>query len=134
MDRMTSLAVFVTAVEAGSLAAAARRYKMTPAMAGRHLDSLEETLKARLLQRTTRRLHLTDVGRAYYQRSRRILEEFDEAQREAGELQASPQGALKIAVPTSFAALHLGAPIARYMREHPGIKVEMVANDRHVDL
>jgi DNA-binding transcriptional LysR family regulator len=134
MDRMTSLSVFTAAVEEGSLAAAARRYKMTPAMAGRHVDALEEALKARLLQRTTRRLHLTDVGRAYYQRSRRILEEFDEAQREAGELQASPQGSLKIAVPASFAALHLGGPIARYMRDHPGIRVETVVSDRYVDL
>jgi len=107
---------------------------MTPAMAGRHLDSLEGALKARLLQRTTRRLHLTDVGRAYYQRSRRILEEFDEAQREAGELQASPQGSLKIAVPASFGAMHLGGPIARYMRNHPGIRVETVVSDRYVDL
>ena len=131
---MTSLSVFAAAVEEGSLAAAARRYKMTPAMAGRHIDSLEEALKARLLQRTTRRLHLTDVGRVYYQRSRRILEEFDEAQREAGELQASPQGLLKIAVPASFAALHLGGPIARYMRDHPGIRVETVVSDRYVDL
>src|SRR5271170_2246404 len=61
-------------------------------MAGRHIDSLELALKARLLQRTARRLHVTDIGRAYYQRSRRILEEFEEAQREAGELQTSPQG------------------------------------------
>src|SRR5271155_3937000 len=83
VDRMTSLAVFTAAVEGGSVAAAARRHKMTPAMAGRHIDSLEQALKARLLQRTTRRLHLTDVGRAYYQRSRRILEEFEEAQRQA---------------------------------------------------
>ena len=134
MDRMTSLSVFTAAVEAGSLAAAARRYKMTPAMAGRHIDSLEEGLKARLLQRTTRRLHVTDVGRAYYQRSRRILEEFEEAQREAGELQLSPQGSLKIAVPASFAALHLGGPIARYMRDYPGIRVEAVVSDRYADL
>lgn len=116
------------------MAAAARRHKITPAMAGRHIDSLERALKARLLQRTTRRLHLTDVGRAYYQRSRHILEEFDEAQREAGELQLSPQGSLKIAVPGSFAALHLGGPLARYMRDHPGIRVETVASDRYVDL
>jgi DNA-binding transcriptional LysR family regulator len=131
---MTSLSVFTAAVEGGSMAAAARRHKITPAMAGRHIDSLERALKARLLQRTTRRLHLTDVGRAYYQRSRHILEEFDEAQREAGELQLSPQGSLKIAVPGSFAALHLGGPLARYMRDHPGIRVETVASDRYVDL
>jgi DNA-binding transcriptional LysR family regulator len=134
VDRLVSLSVFTAAVEAGSMAAAARRHEITPAMAGRHIDSLEQALNARLLQRTTRRLHLTDVGRAYYQRSRRILEEFEEAQREAGELQASPQGSLRIAVPASFAALHLGGPIARYMRDHPGIRVETVVSDRYVDL
>jgi DNA-binding transcriptional LysR family regulator len=134
VDRLVSLSVFTAAVEAGSMAAAARRHKITPAMAGRHVDSLEQALNARLLQRTTRRLHLTDVGRAYYQRSRRILEEFEEAQREAGELQASPQGSLRIAVPASFAALHLGGPIARYMRDHPGIRVDTVVGDRYVDL
>jgi DNA-binding transcriptional LysR family regulator len=131
---MTSLAVFTAAVEGGSVAAAARRHKITPAMAGRHIDSLEQALKARLLQRTTRRLHLTDVGRAYYQRSRRILEEFEEAQREAGDLQVSPQGTLRITVSACFAALHMGSPIARYMREHPGIRVEMLASDNYVDL
>jgi DNA-binding transcriptional LysR family regulator len=134
VDRLVSLSVFTAAVEAGSMAAAARRHKITPAMAGRHIDSLEQALNARLLQRTTRRLNLTDVGRAYYQRSRRILEEFEEAQREAGELQASPQGSLRIAVPASFAALHLGGPIARYMRDHPGIRVDTVVSDRYVDL
>ena len=134
MDRLVSLSVFTAAVEAGSMAAAARRHKITPAMAGRHIDSLEQALNARLLQRTTRRLHLTDVGRAYYQRSRRILEEFEDARREAGELQASPQGSLRIAVPASFAALHLGGPIARYMRDHPGIRVDTVVSDRYVDL
>jgi DNA-binding transcriptional LysR family regulator len=134
MDRITSLSVFTAAVELGSLAAAARRCKMTPAMAGRHLESLERSLNARLLQRTTRRLNLTDVGRAYYQRSRRMLEEFEEAQREAGDLQASPQGLLRIAVPASFGALHLGGPLARYMRDHPGIRVQTMVSDRYVDL
>jgi DNA-binding transcriptional LysR family regulator len=74
------------------------------------------------------------VGRAYYQRSRRILEEFEEAQREAGDLQVSPQGTLRITVSGCFAALHMGGPIARYMREHPGIRVEILASDNFVDL
>src|ERR1700683_2343320 len=134
MDRMSSLAIYTSAVEEGSVAAAARRHKITPAMAGRHIDSLEQALKARLLQRTTRQLHLTDVGRAYYQRSRRILEEFEEAQREAGDLQVSPQGTLRITVSACFAALHMGGPIARYMRDHPGIRVETVVSERYVDV
>lgn len=134
MDRITSIGVFTTAVDEGSLAAAARRCGMTPAMAGRHLDALESELKSQLLHRTTRRLQLTDVGRAYYQRCRRILEEFDEARREATELQAAPRGTLRIAAPVSFGALHLGAPIAHYVRDYPGVRVEMVLNDRSIDL
>ena len=134
MDRLTSMGVFTAAVDNGSLAAAARRYGITPAMAGRHLDALEQALEVRLIQRTTRRLHLTEVGRAYYQRCRRILDEFDEAQREAGELSAAPRGTLRIAAPVSFGALHLGAPIARYMRDYPGVRIEIVLSDRFVDL
>jgi DNA-binding transcriptional LysR family regulator len=103
-------------------------------MAGRHIDSLEQALKARLLQRTVRRLHVTDVARAYYQRSRRILEEFEEAQREAGELQTSPHGSLKIAVPESFAALQVGGALARHMHDYPGMRVQVVASDRFVDV
>jgi len=103
-------------------------------MAGRHLDALEAALKVRLLQRTTRRLQLTDVGRTYYQRCRQILDEFDEAQREAGELNAAPRGLLRIAAPMSFGALHLGAPLARYLRDYPGVHVEIVLSDRFVDL
>lgn len=129
-----SMGVFTAAVDRGSLAAAARRYGITPAMAGRHLDALEAALKVRLLQRTTRRLHLTDVGRAYYQRCRRILDEFDEAQREAGELNTAPRGLLRIAAPMSFGARHLGAPLARYLRDYPGVQVEIALSDRFVDL
>jgi DNA-binding transcriptional LysR family regulator len=128
------MGVFTAAVDQGSLAAAARRHGMTPAMAGRHLDALEAELEVRLLQRTTRRLQLTDVGRAYYQRCRRILDEFEEAQREATELSAAPRGSLRIAAPVSFGAAHLGTPIARYMRDYPEVRVEMVLNDRFVDL
>ena len=129
-----SMGVFTAAVDRGSLAAAARRYGITPAMAGRYLDALEAALKVRLLQRTTRRLHLTDVGRAYYQRCRRILDEFDEAQREAGELSAAPRGLLRITAPMSFGAQHLGAPLARYLRDYPGVHVEIVLSDRFLDL
>lgn len=134
VDRLMSMGVFTASVDGGSLAAAARRYGITPAMAGRHVDALEAALKVRLLQRTTRRLHLTDIGRTYYQRCRRILDEFDEAQREAGELNAAPRGVLRITAPTSFGALHLGLPVARYLRDYPGVHVEIVLSDRLLDL
>jgi DNA-binding transcriptional LysR family regulator len=77
------MSVFVVAAEAGSLIAAARRFGLSASMAGKHVAALEAELNVRLMQRTTRRLSLTDAGQAYYARCKRILEEFDDANREA---------------------------------------------------
>jgi DNA-binding transcriptional LysR family regulator len=134
LDRMTSLAVFVAAVEEGSLAAAARRFGLSAAMAGKHLSAVESDLNARLLQRTTRRLNLTDVGQTYYRRCKRILEEFDEANREASDAQGSARGLLKIAAPVTFGAMHLGDVVGRYLEAHPKVNVEILLNDHFVDL
>ena len=73
MDRLMSLSVFVAAVEEGSIAAAGKRFGLSAVMAGRYLSALEEHLSARLIERSTRRLSLTDAGRAYFDRSKRIL-------------------------------------------------------------
>ena len=116
MDRLTSLGVFVAAVEAGSFAAAARRFGLSPAMAGKHVSAIEAELNARLLQRTTRRLSLTDAGQTYYYRCKRILEAFDEANREASESQGMAHGVLRVAAPVTFGAMHLGDVVARYKR------------------
>jgi DNA-binding transcriptional LysR family regulator len=134
MDRFTGLSVFVASVEQGSLAAAARTLGMTPAMAGKHLAAIEASLGVRLLHRTTRKLHLTEVGQDYYQRSRHVLESLDEADRAACELQDEPRGTLRITAPTSFGALHLGRPVADFVRRYPGVTVEMSLEDRFVDL
>lgn len=134
MDRFTSLSVFVSAVEQGSLAAAARSLGMTPAMAGKHLAAIEATLGARLLQRTTRKLHLTEAGQDYYRRSRHILETLDEADRAVRHLQDEPRGTLRLTAPTTFGALHLGRPVAEFLRRHPRVTVEMSLEDRFTDL
>lgn len=134
MDRLAGLAVLVTAVDEGSLAAAARRLGMTPAMAGKHLAALEALLGARLLQRTTRRLHLTEAGRDYYERSAHILSCLEEADRAAAALQEKPGGVLRLTAPTTFGALHLGEPVAEYLRRYPDVRVEMNLDDRFVDL
>jgi len=134
MDRLTSLGVFVAAVEEGSFAAAARRYGLSPAMAGKHVSGIEARLNARLLQRTTRRLSLTDAGQAYYERSKQILEAFDEANREASDSQAAVRGILRVAAPVSFGAMHLGQVVARYVENHPEVNVEVALGDRDVDL
>src|ERR1700742_4657685 len=99
MDRLVSLSVFVAAVEEGSIAAAGEGLGLSGVMGGRYLTALEEHLSARLLQRTTRRLSLTDAGRAYFARSKRILDELEEADGEATERQATARGVLRVAAP-----------------------------------
>ncbi|EIF30033.1 transcriptional regulator [Burkholderia sp. Ch1-1] len=134
MDRLTSLGVFVAAVEEGSFAAAARRFGLSAAMAGKHVSALEAELNAQLLHRTTRRLRLTDTGQTYYERCKRILEAFDEAKREASDSQGTARGVLRIAAPVTFGAMHLGEVAARYMEDHPHVNVEVLLGDRYVDL
>ncbi|WP_213780946.1 LysR family transcriptional regulator [Caballeronia sp. dw_276] len=134
MDRMTSLGVFVAAVEEGSFAAAARRFGLSAAMAGKHVSAIEADVNARLLQRTTRRLSLTDAGQTYYERCKRILEAFDEANREAGDSQGTARGLLRVAAPVTFGAMHLGGIVARYLEDHPQVNVEVTLGDRYVDL
>jgi DNA-binding transcriptional LysR family regulator len=134
MDRFTCIGVFVAAVDEGSLAAAARRFGLSAAMAGKYVSALEAELNARLLQRTTRRLSLTDVGHAYYDRCKRILEAFDEANREANDSQSIARGVLRIAAPVTFGAMHLGGVVARYMEENPHVNVEVLLSDRYADL
>ncbi|MCP3710688.1 LysR family transcriptional regulator [Paraburkholderia sp. CNPSo 3274] len=126
MDRLTSLSVFVAAVEEGSLAAAARRFGLSAAMAGKHVSAIEAELNARLLQRTTRRLSLTEVGHTYYERCKRILEAFDEANREASDSQGTARGVLRVAAPATFGAMHLGGVVARYLDDHPHVNVEVL--------
>jgi DNA-binding transcriptional LysR family regulator len=134
MDRLTCIGVFVAAVEEGSLAAAARRFGLSAAMAGKYVSAIEAELNARLLQRTTRRLSLTDIGHLYYERCKRILEAWDEANHEATDAQQSARGVLRIAAPVTFGAMHLGKVVATYLEAHPNVNIEVSLSDRYVDL
>jgi DNA-binding transcriptional LysR family regulator len=134
MDRLTCIGVFVAAVEEGSFAAAARRFGLSAAMAGKYVSAIESELNARLLQRTTRRLSLTDIGHVYYERCKRILEAWDEASREATDAQGVARGVLRIAAPVTFGAMHLGAVVAKYLDAHPQVNIEVALSDRYVDL
>ena len=134
MDRLISMAVFVAAIEEGSIAAAARRMGLSPVMAGRYLTALEEALPARLVQRATRSLSLTDAGMRYLPRCRRILEELEEANHEAAATQGTARGTLRIAAPVTFGAQYLGPVVAAYMARHPEVQVQVHLHDRFVDL
>jgi DNA-binding transcriptional LysR family regulator len=134
MDRFASIAVFVAAVDEGSLVAAGRRFGLSASMAGKYLSALEADLNVRLLQRSTRSLSLTDAGRAYYLRCKRILEELDDANSEASDAHSTARGTLRVAAPVTFGAMHMGDVVARYLENHPNVNIEVALDDRYIDL
>jgi len=106
MDRMASMAAFTKVVGAGSFSAAAREMQVSQALVTKQIQELEGWLGARLLNRTTRRLSLTEVGMAFYDRAARILEAVEEARNAAGALHMAPRGRLRINAPVSGAGHH----------------------------
>ncbi len=134
MDRFLELAALVRTVDRGSQAAAARELGVTPAMVGRYIQALEDRLGTRLLNRTTARQSLTEAGAAFYARASTILEQMDEAETNAADRQAEPRGTLRVNAPMSFGARHLAAEIAEFCEQNPKVRVELVLNDRVVDL
>ena len=134
MDRFEDLQTFVAIVEAGSFTAAADRLDTAKSAVSRRLSALENRLGVQLIRRTTRRLNLTDTGRNFYEHSARILADLDEAEaavlQEHGEL----RGSLRVALPLSFGVLHMGEPIAEFIRRHPRVTFDLDLNDRRVDL
>ncbi len=134
MDKLTAMDVFLKVVDAGSFATAARRLGISRAMASRHVQELENRLGARLLNRTTRQLKLTEAGAVYYERCTRILADIERTEQAIGELQSQPRGTLRISAPMSFGHLHLASAVLDYMQAYPNVSVDMVLNDRVVDL
>lgn len=134
MDRLASMAAFVKVVEAGSFVAAAGAVGVSPQMIAKHVTYLEDRIGTRLLNRTTRRQSLTEIGRTYYERCKLVLADADWADSLAGEAQAAPRGRLRINAPVSFGAKSLVPMIARYLRGHPDVEVDLVLNDRTIDL
>ncbi|MHC2437495.1 LysR family transcriptional regulator [Bradyrhizobium sp. USDA 4451] len=134
MDRLASMAAFVKAAEVGSFAAAASALRMSPQMVAKHVTWLETRLGTRLLNRTTRRQSLTDIGKAYYDRCKLVLADADWADSLADEAKGAPRGRLRINAPVSFGAHSLTPVIARYLRQHPRVEVDLVLSDRFVDL
>jgi DNA-binding transcriptional LysR family regulator len=128
------MAVFVKVVDAASFTAAARHFGMSPAMVSRHVQTLEERLGVRLLNRTTRHVSATEVGQNYYERCQRILSELEEADRAASDLQAAPRGLLRITASVSFGIHHLAPAIADYLSTYPDVSIELSLDDPYVDL
>jgi DNA-binding transcriptional LysR family regulator len=134
MDRMTGMAAFTKVVGTGSFSAAAREMQVSQALVTKQIQELESWLGARLLNRTTRRLSLTEVGTAFYEKCTQILEAVEEARSEAGALQTAPRGRLRINAPVSFGLLHLAPVVTEFLIRFPEVSVELLVNDRLVDL
>jgi DNA-binding transcriptional LysR family regulator len=133
MDRLTSLTVFGQVVETGGFSAAARRLNMSVTMVSNHIQSLEDRLGARLLNRTTRKVSLTEIGKAYYERSRQILVDLDEADRIADALHSTPRGTLR--VHTSMHIVRFLSPVfEEFLTQYPGISIDLTTGERMVDL
>jgi DNA-binding transcriptional LysR family regulator len=133
MDRMTSMATFVKVVESGGFSAAARALGISPSMVTTHVRALEERLAVRLLNRSTRKVSLTEAGHAYYERCLQILTEVEEAERIAEALQSTPRGTLRLN--TSVAIPPFLAPvIAEFASLYPDVSVNLTMTDRMVDL
>jgi DNA-binding transcriptional LysR family regulator len=126
--------VFVSVVEAGSISAAAERLELAKSAVSRRLAELETHLGTSLITRTTRRLNLTDSGRAYYARCLAILADLDEAEAAVSQAHSALKGKLKVALPLSFGLLHLSPLIQEFMMLHPELRFELDFNDRQIDL
>jgi DNA-binding transcriptional LysR family regulator len=129
---LNEIAVFTKVVQAGSFTAAAKVLGMPKSTVSRKVSELEDRLDTRLLQRTTRKLSLTDAGRTYYDYGVRIVLELEAAESAVGSLHDKPRGLLRITVGTN--AQWIGELIAAYMRENPDVQLEVFATGRRVDL
>jgi DNA-binding transcriptional LysR family regulator len=132
MDRLDTLAVFVTVAELGSFIAAARRLNRSPAAVTRAVAALEDRQATRLLTRTTRAVALTEAGQRYLEQGRRVLADFAELESTAATVQAAPSGLLTLTAPEMFGRMHV-LPIAQdFMREFPQIDVALLLLNRVV--
>jgi DNA-binding transcriptional LysR family regulator len=133
MDRFENARVFAAVVEAGGFTPAAERLGLSRAAASKHVLQLEERLGARLLNRTTRRVSVTEAGRSFYDKCRRILAELEDAERSASELHNEPRGELRVIAPTNFGLTEIGTAITDLCIAYPRLRINLTLNDRVTD-
>lgn len=127
-------ALFVAILDTGSIAAAARAWGLSPAAVSKRLARLEARLGARLVERTTRRLHATAAGAQLHADLTQILAALAAAEARVGGAAAVPQGRLRVAAPTSFGRLHIAPHLGDFLRRHPKVAFELLLSDAYVDL
>ena len=133
MDRLTSLTAFVRVVDNGGFSAAGRRLNMSTTMVSNHVQALEERLGARLLHRTTRKVSLTEIGKAYYDRCIQILADIEQADDIAGAMQSTPRGTLRIYTATHVVPF-IAPVVSEFLALHPEVKVDLSMGEGTIDL
>ena len=133
MDRLTSLTAFVRVVDNGGFSAAGRKLNMSTTMVSNHVQALEERLGVRLLNRTTRKVSLTEIGQAYYERCIQILTDIEQADDVASALQSTPRGTLRIHTHTHVVP-YIAPVVADYLQTYAETKVDHSIGERDVDL
>ena len=134
MDKFADLEAFTAVVEAGTFSAAGERLGIAKSVVSRRISQLENRLGSRLLNRTTRRLSLTDAGKNFYQRAVQILADLGDAEQSVTTETTELRGSMKLAAPLSFGLGHLSGAIADFLAEHPAIELNLDLNDRSINL
>ena len=134
MDRLSAIQVFAQVVESGSFAKAADRLGLSTSATSRHVAELEGHLQTRLLNRTTRRVSLTESGRAFYERAVQLLADLEEAEQEAARAAVVPRGTIRLTTSVNFGVRHLAPAIADFLAEHAEVRFDVSLSDRIVDL
>ncbi|MFC1773704.1 LysR family transcriptional regulator [Pseudomonadota bacterium] len=134
MDRLNSMAIFVEVVNQEGFTAAAEKIGLSRAQVSKSVMQLETHLDTRLLNRTTRRVSLTEIGRIYYERCIVILSDIEEIEGIAREQTNKPHGTLRLSAPTSFGIQHLKEAIPGYIKQHPRVQISLSLSDRFIDV
>lgn len=134
MEKLTALNVFRTVCELGSFSGAASKLRLSNAAVSKNVRELEEELGARLLERTTRRVRMTEAGEAYWRRAGAILDELETLDAEIKERQNIPRGTLRVAAAMSLGIAQLAPAVGAFLVDYPELHVELEMNDRYVDL
>ena len=135
MDKLACMRAFCHVVKEGTFSAAAKKINSSKVLVSRHVAALEQDLGVCLLRRTTRKMSLTDEGKAYFERCLRLLDDFDELESSVKNRHQNVEGHLRISVPSeAFICLHLVPFISRFVKEYPNLTLDIFSSDRYIDI
>jgi DNA-binding transcriptional LysR family regulator len=134
MKNLVGMAIFARVAEAKSFSQAALRLGMSKSMVSKEVTKLEQSLSTRLINRTTRKLSLTEAGAAFYEHCARIIQEAEEAELLVGRLHGQPRGVLKLTTPVAFGTLQIAPLLPEFLAQYPDVAIDLTINDRFFDL